>query len=157
MLLYELIKLFFQALETLVIFMIRNVPLSICEGIFWCLGVPIKFLKSFFSHLNLMNIKLKPTSRWERPIISKFLKNAPNYRDTHQGDKAKWLVGVFRSAQQGIEGLLISQWICQSTLLLCNKKNYEVCAVKVIFSELLGFNFTVFNWRNLSFLLLHWN
>ena len=61
-----------------------------------CLGLPIKFLKSFFSHLNLMNIKLKPWPQDEKDlIISKFLKNAPNYRNTHQGDKAKWLSVFF--------------------------------------------------------------
>lgn len=50
-----------------------------------------------------MNIKLKPWPQDEKDlIISKFLKNAPNYRDTHQGDKAKWLVGYSESAQRGI-------------------------------------------------------
>ena len=50
-----------------------------------------------------MNIKLKPWPQDAKGlIISKFLKNAPNDRDTHQGDKAKWLVGYSESVQQGI-------------------------------------------------------
>lgn len=82
-----------------------------------------------------MNIKLKPWPQDEKDlIISKFLKNAPNYRNTHQGDKAKWLVGYSESAQEGIgRPPYLSSGFASPLCFYATRRNYEVCAVKVIF------------------------